>query len=107
MALAPHPWIPGWRAAATTLQWPRGTNGRSFGSGSRSVTGAVSSIGPSGRAFASLRIPSFRWWFLTQILSGSGAMAQAVGQAWLVLELTNSGLALGLLSAATFSGSTR
>jgi MFS family permease len=56
----------------------------------------------SGRALASLRIPSFRWWFLAQILSGSGGMAQAVGQAWLVLKLTHSGLDLGLLSTATF-----
>lgn len=54
----------------------------------------------SGRAFSSLRIPAFRSWFLAQILSGSGGMAQAVGQAWLILQLTGSGLDLGLLSAA-------
>jgi MFS family permease len=55
-----------------------------------------------GGAFGSLRIPSFRWWFVAQILSGSGGMAQAVGQAWLILQLTHSGVALGLLSAASF-----
>jgi len=65
------------------------------------VTTAAAVQSP-GRALASLRIPSFRWWFFAQILSGSGGMAQAVGQAWLVLSLTHSGLDLGLLSAATF-----
>ncbi|HEY1367257.1 MAG TPA: MFS transporter, partial [Gaiellaceae bacterium] len=64
---------------------------------------AAASVGPA-RAFASLRIPSFRWWFGAQILSGSGGMAQMVGQAWLVLHvLHGGGLALGALSAATFA----
>ena len=49
-----------------------------------------------GRAFASLRIPSFRWWFVAQIFSGSAMMAQLVGQAWLVLHvLHGGGVALG------------
>jgi MFS family permease len=52
--------------------------------------------------FASLRIPAFRWWFLAQILSGSGSMAQGVGAAWLVLQLSGSGVDLGLVSAAMF-----
>lgn len=57
-----------------------------------------------GRAFASLRIPSFRWWFVAQIFSGSGVMAQLVGQAWLVLHvLHGGGLALGALSAVGFT----
>jgi hypothetical protein len=64
---------------------------------------APASVGPA-RAFASLRIPSFRWWFGAQILSGSGGMAQIVGQAWLVLHvLHGNGLALGALTAATFA----
>jgi MFS family permease len=57
-----------------------------------------------GRAFASLRISSFRWWFFAQILAGSGLMAQLVGQAWLVLHvLHGGGLALGALSAVAFA----
>jgi MFS family permease len=57
-----------------------------------------------GHAFASLRIPSFRWWFVAQILSGSGVMAMLVGQAWLVLRvLHGGGLALGALSAVAFT----
>jgi MFS family permease len=54
--------------------------------------------------FASLRIPEFRWWFLAQIVSGSGNMAQGVGAAWLILKvLGGSSLDLGLLSAAMFT----
>jgi MFS family permease len=57
-----------------------------------------------GGAFASLRIPSFRWWFVAQIVSGSGTTAQLVGQAWLVLEVLHGGaLALGALSAVAFA----
>jgi MFS family permease len=52
--------------------------------------------------FSSLRIPSFRWWFFAQILSGSGGLAQAVGAAWLILKLGGNGVDLGLLSAVTF-----
>jgi MFS family permease len=53
-------------------------------------------------AFAALHEPAYRWWFGSQILSASGNMAQAVGLAWLVLQLTGSGFYLGLVSAATF-----
>jgi MFS family permease len=53
-------------------------------------------------AVAALRVPAYRWWFGTQILSTSGSMAQAVGLAWLVLQLGGHGLALGLMSAASF-----
>jgi len=55
------------------------------------------------RAFTSLRIPSFRWWFIAQIVSGSGGMAQMVGSAWLVLRvLHGGGLALGAVAACGF-----
>jgi MFS family permease len=57
-----------------------------------------------GRAFASLRIPSFRWWFFAQIFSGSGVTAQWIGLAWLILMvLHGGGLALGAVSAVTFT----
>jgi MFS family permease len=39
-------------------------------------------------AFASLRIRPFRWWFVAQILSGSGGMAQGVAQGYLIWQLT-------------------
>jgi MFS family permease len=55
-----------------------------------------------GQVAASLQIPAFRWWFLSQVLSASGTMTQGVAMAWLVLDLTGRGLDLGLLTAATF-----
>jgi MFS family permease len=54
-----------------------------------------------GSALGALREPGFRWWFSGQLLSVSGTMAQSVGLSWLVLQLTGSGLALGLIG--TFS----
>ncbi len=53
-------------------------------------------------AFGSLQVPVFRWWFISQTLSGSGNLTQAVGQAWLVLRLGGGGLALGVVSACTW-----
>src|SRR5215475_5550372 len=55
------------------------------------------------QAFGSLAAPAFRWWFVSQILSASGNMTQAVGLSWLVLGLTHSGVYLGLLSVCTFA----
>ncbi|WP_069467567.1 MFS transporter, partial [Actinacidiphila rubida] len=53
-------------------------------------------------ALASLREPVFRQWFLSQILSSSGSMTQGVALSWLVLRLTGSGVALGLMTSCTF-----
>src|SRR5437762_14005452 len=50
-------------------------------------------------AVGALRIPAYRWWFVSQILSASGAMTQAVAQSWLVLQLTGRAVDLGLLAA--------
>lgn len=58
--------------------------------------------GRLGGALAALRVPSYRGWFWSQVLSASGGMAQGVGLAWLVLQLTGSGVYLGLLAAASF-----
>jgi MFS family permease len=65
---------------------------------------AVGEAQEHGRAFASLRIPSFRWWFFAQIFSGSGVTAQWIGLAWLILVVLHGGaLALGAVSAVTFT----
>ncbi|HYS36854.1 MAG TPA: MFS transporter [Pseudonocardiaceae bacterium] len=53
-------------------------------------------------ALGSLREPVFRQWFLSQILSSSGSMTQGVALSWLVLNLTGSGVALGLMTSCTF-----
>ncbi len=56
-----------------------------------------------GDAGAALRVPSYRAWFLSQVVSTSGVFAQAIGIAWLVLQLGGSAIDLALVSAATFA----
>ena len=56
-----------------------------------------------GEAGAALRVPSYRAWFLSQVVSTSGVFVQAVGVAWLVLQLGGNGIDLALVSAATFA----
>jgi len=55
-----------------------------------------------GRMFSSLRIPNYRRYFGGQAISLSGTWMQGVAQAWLVLDLTGSGTALGLVSSLQF-----
>ncbi len=54
-------------------------------------------------AGVALRVPSYRAWFLSQVLSTSGVFVQAVGVAWLVLQLGGNAIDLALVSAATFA----
>ena len=49
--------------------------------------------------FSSLRIRNYRLYFVGQIISNCGTWMQSIAQAWLVLKLTNSGTALGLVVA--------
>ena len=49
--------------------------------------------------FASLWVRNYRLYFIGQTISQSGTFMQQVAQAWLVLKLTNSGTALGLIAA--------
>jgi len=58
--------------------------------------------GTFGRTFASLRNRNYRLYFFGQIVSLTGTWMQSVGQAWLVLKLTDSGIALGLTVALQF-----
>lgn len=51
------------------------------------------------RAFTSLRHRNYRLYWSGQTISQMGYGMQAVGQAWLVLELTNSAWQLGLVGA--------
>ncbi len=54
------------------------------------------------RTFSSLRIRNYRLYFIGQIVSVSGTWMQRVAQSWLVLELTGSGTAIGLVTALQF-----
>ncbi len=49
--------------------------------------------------FASLAVRNYRLYYLGQIISTSGTFMQGIAQAWLVLKLTQSGPALGIVSA--------
>ena len=52
--------------------------------------------------FSSLRIRNYRLYFLGQIISTSGTFMQSIAQDWLVLKLTNSGTALGFVTALQY-----
>src|SRR3954451_884098 len=52
--------------------------------------------------FSSLKVPNYRRYFIGQMISMCGTWMQSVGQAWLVLGLTGSGTALGLVTALQF-----
>ncbi len=51
------------------------------------------------RTFTSLRSRNFRLYWFGQMISLIGTRVQGIGQVWLVLVLTHSGLQLGLLGA--------
>lgn len=55
------------------------------------------------RSFSSLSIPNYRRYFSGQIVSLSGTWVQTVAETWLVLKLTNSGVAVGFAAALQFA----
>ena len=56
---------------------------------------------PTGM-FRSLRVRNYRLYAAGQLVSLTGTWMQRVAQDWLVLELTNSGTALGIVTALQF-----
>lgn len=54
------------------------------------------------RTFAALRFRNYRLYFVSQIISFSGTWMQSIALAWLVLQLTGSGTALGTVMAMQF-----
>ncbi len=54
---------------------------------------------PLKQAFRALRNPNYRLFWFGQVVSMVGTWMQRVGQAWLVLRLTDSPLALGIVTA--------
>jgi MFS family permease len=58
--------------------------------------------GITQRTFSSLKVRNYRLYFIGQAISMCGTWMQTVGQAWLVLKLTGSGTALGLVIALQF-----
>jgi MFS family permease len=64
------------------------------------VTAALAALGR--RTFGSLAVRNYRLYFIGQVISVSGSWMQRVAQSWLVLHLTGSGVALGIVSALQF-----
>jgi MFS family permease len=56
-----------------------------------------------GRMISSLRYPNYRLFFFGQLVSVMGTWMQTVAQSFLVLDLTHSGTALGLVTAVRFA----
>lgn len=54
------------------------------------------------QTFSSLKVRNYRLYFLGQAASLCGTWMQTIGQAWLVLKLTGSGTALGVITALQF-----
>jgi MFS family permease len=64
------------------------------------ISGSAKKIGRN--TFSSLRIRNYRLYFIGQGISLSGTWMQIIGQSWLVLKLSGSGTALGLVTALQF-----
>jgi MFS family permease len=56
----------------------------------------------SQKTFSSLKVRNFRLFFFGQLVSMCGTWMQSVGQVWLVLRLTGSGVAVGVVTALQF-----
>jgi MFS family permease len=56
----------------------------------------------SRETFSSLYLRNYRLYYIGQIISTSGTFMQSVAQAWLILQLTNSGIALGITSTLQY-----
>lgn len=63
----------------------------------------MSNAVPFSHRFRSLKNSRFRAFFVAQTVSTIGSFAQVVAQAWLVLELSDSGNALGVVTALQFA----
>ena len=56
----------------------------------------------TGETFRSFRTRNFRVFFVGQAISQAGTWLQFIAQALLVLQLTDSGVALGIVTACQF-----
>lgn len=52
--------------------------------------------------FASFEVRNFRLYYIGQIISTSGTFMQSIAQSWLVLNISKSGTALGIVSALQY-----
>ena len=54
------------------------------------------------RTFSSLSVPNYRRYFTGQVISISGNWMQIVAEMWLIVQLTGSGVSVGLVAAMQF-----
>lgn len=52
--------------------------------------------------FISFQVRNYRLYYFGQVISTSGTFMQSIAQAWLVLKISNSGTALGIVSALQY-----
>ena len=52
--------------------------------------------------FSSFQVRNYRLYYIGQVISTSGTFMQSVAQAWLVLKISNSAAALGIVSALQY-----
>jgi MFS family permease len=69
------------------------------------ITCAGPSIGGVSRTASALRHSNFRRYFAAQVISSLGTWVQITVENWLVLELSHSGVALGVTNALQFGPS--
>ena len=55
------------------------------------------------RSVSSLSVPNYRRYFVGQVISVSGNLMQLVAQMWLIVQLTGSGVAVGLTAGLQFA----
>jgi MFS family permease len=72
------------------------------GSGARAPVAGQISGRPRGGSWRALRNSNYRLYFFGQGVSQTGGWLQRVAQSWLVLQLTDSPTALGIVTAAQF-----
>ena len=56
----------------------------------------------SRETFSSFQVRNYRLYYIGQVISTSGTFMQSVAQAWLVLKISNSAAALGIVSALQY-----
>lgn len=66
------------------------------------VDGSQPEVAEKVGMFAALHVRNYRLFFSGQVVSNTGTWMQRIAQDWLVLELTNSPLAVGITTALQF-----
>src|SRR5450631_3552668 len=82
----------------TWIRWIRNTHQKldmSNVSGPRAMN-------PQRRSLRAFRNSNYRLYFFGQLVSQTGSWLQRIAQSWLVLQLTDSPTALGIVTAAQF-----